>query len=139
MVFIKSWSEYQAKAEKLYEEQPTRTRYCVKYRAIDGILVLKVTDDNICLKYKTRSSIMLNRFEAFNLSIMSKMQNRRPSQAVTSSPSLAGAVAASGTSKDVPMAETSVPATSDTVQAGSTPGAGPGSAAAKKKKPKKKK
>ncbi|KIM29065.1 hypothetical protein M408DRAFT_31935, partial [Serendipita vermifera MAFF 305830] len=78
MVYIKSWTEYQAEAEKLYEQQPERTRYCVKYRAADGSLVLKVTDDNLCLKYKTQSSIMLNRFEAFNLSMMSKMQNRRP-------------------------------------------------------------
>jgi hypothetical protein len=27
MVYIKSWTEYQTQAEKLYEEQPTRVGY----------------------------------------------------------------------------------------------------------------
>lgn len=31
-----------------------------------------------CLKYKTHSSLFLNRFEALNLSLMEKMQNRQP-------------------------------------------------------------
>lgn len=31
-----------------------------------------------CLKYQTHSSVFLNRFEALNLSLMQKMQNRRP-------------------------------------------------------------
>ncbi|KAG8759973.1 hypothetical protein FRC14_004415 [Serendipita sp. 396] len=139
MVYIKSWSEYQAKAEKLYEEQPTRTRYCVRYRAVDGILILKVTDDKVCLKYKTQSSIMLNRFEAFNLSMMTKMQNRQPSQPPTYSATSAAAPS-SATIKDVPMAEaTPAQGTSGNAPATPAPGGASSNAAAKKKKPKKKK
>jgi len=141
MVYIKSWTEYQTEAEKLYEEQPTRTRYCVKYRARDGALTLKVTDDHRCLKYKTQSSIMLNRFEAFNLSMMSKMQNRRSqAQAQAATPMISVAVSAKAVpahsgGQEVVMAD----ASPSTVQgAGGASGTG-APAAAKKKKPKKKK
>ncbi|CAG7846022.1 SubName: Full=Related to signal recognition particle 9 protein (SRP9) {ECO:0000313/EMBL:CCA69248.1} [Serendipita indica DSM 11827] len=132
MVFIKSWTEYQAKAEQLYEEQPIRTRYCIKYRAADGVLILKVTDDNTCLKYKTRSSIMLNRFEAFNLSIMSKMQNRQAQTA----PSASGGAAGTSSGQDVPMSDATAQATGGGVAA---QGGAQGAGGNKKKKPKKKK
>lgn len=66
MVYIHSWQEYQDAAEALYETSPNKvcdcrarlpaqgfnlsnansqTRYCVKWRAAEGKLVLKITDD----------------------------------------------------------------------------------------------
>jgi len=81
MVYIASWQEYQEAAETLYAKSPRRTRYCVKWKTSPehgGQLVLKITDDVTCLKYKTHSSIILNRFEALNLSLIKKMQNQRP-------------------------------------------------------------
>ncbi|KAI0702690.1 signal recognition particle, SRP9/SRP14 subunit, partial [Earliella scabrosa] len=86
MVYISSWQEYQEAAEALYEKSPNTTRYCVKWRqATDGAgkLVLKITDNTTCLKFKTHSSVFLNRFDALNLALMQKMQNRRPTQAST--------------------------------------------------------
>ena len=38
-----------------------------------------------CLKFKTYSSVYLNRFEALNLSLMRKMQNRKRPDPSTSS------------------------------------------------------
>ncbi|EJD04977.1 signal recognition particle, SRP9/SRP14 subunit [Fomitiporia mediterranea MF3/22] len=75
MVYIHSWPEYQSAVEALYEQAPERTRYCVKWKPSEGKLVLKITDDVTCLKYKTHSSIYLNRFEALNYSMMRRMQN----------------------------------------------------------------
>ncbi|ESK89186.1 signal recognition particle 9 kda protein [Moniliophthora roreri MCA 2997] len=77
MVYFQSWHEFQDAAEALHKNSPQNTRYVVKWRACEGKLVLKVTDDVKCLKFKTYSSIYLNRFEALNLSLMEKMQNRR--------------------------------------------------------------
>ncbi|THH06306.1 hypothetical protein EW145_g4176 [Phellinidium pouzarii] len=74
MVFISSWQEYQEAAEALYAKAPNKARYCVKWKASEGKLVLKITDDTTCLKYKTQSSIYLNRFEALNLTLMQKMR-----------------------------------------------------------------
>ncbi|KAG7085907.1 hypothetical protein E1B28_003441 [Marasmius oreades] len=77
MVYIQSWQEFQDAAEALYQKSPNKVRYCVKWRSCEGKLVLKITDDITCLKFKTYSSLYLNRFEALNLSLMEKMQNRR--------------------------------------------------------------
>lgn len=83
---------------------------------------------------------MLNRFEAFNLSIMSKMQNRRPQAPVlmSATPARSGVPAAAeshaqgaGTTSGAVMGDA-------TGTAGQT-AASAGGASAKKKKPKKKK
>ncbi|KAF5325865.1 hypothetical protein D9611_000540 [Ephemerocybe angulata] len=80
MVYVHSWQDFQDAAEALYDRDPLKTRYCVKWKAGEGKLVLKITNDTTCLKFKTYSSIFLNRFEALNLSLIEKMQNRqRPS------------------------------------------------------------
>ncbi|KAJ3535968.1 hypothetical protein NM688_g6899 [Phlebia brevispora] len=125
MVYISSWQEYQEAAEALYEKSPNTTRYCVKWRASEGKLVLKITDDTTCLKFKTYSSIFLNRFEALNLSLMQKMQNRRPQPQAGASSAQAdtGAVAPQEAAASVP-----------TISSGATGGGG-----VKKKQKKKKK
>ncbi|KAJ7255095.1 signal recognition particle, SRP9/SRP14 subunit [Mycena haematopus] len=126
MVYIHAWQEYQDAAEALYLKSPTTTRYCVKWKSSEGKLVLKITDNTTCIKFKTYSSIFLNRFEALNLSLMEKMQNRRkvepPPAAIeqaASAPHVAEVVASS----------------SATPSASAAPAAG----GVKKKKPKKKK
>ncbi|KAJ7930598.1 signal recognition particle, SRP9/SRP14 subunit [Mycena leptocephala] len=121
MVYIHAWQEYQDAAEALYAKSPNTTRYCVKWKASEGKLVLKITDNTTCIKFKTYSSIFLNRFEALNLSLMEKMQNRRkveppavPAPAVptpsgvdtvagsSATPSASGAPAAGGVKKKKP-------------------------------------
>ncbi|KAJ7500779.1 signal recognition particle, SRP9/SRP14 subunit [Mycena galericulata] len=120
MVYIHAWQEYQDAAEALYAKSPTTTRYCVKWKSSEGKLVLKITDNTTCIKFKTYSSIFLNRFEALNLSLMEKMQNRRkveppaaeepapapsagePAAASSSAPSASGPPAAGGVKKKKP-------------------------------------
>ncbi|KAF7333685.1 Signal recognition particle protein [Mycena sanguinolenta] len=126
MVYIHAWQEYQDAAEALYLKSPTTTRYCVKWKSSEGKLVLKITDNITCIKFKTYSSIFLNRFEALNLSLMEKMQNRRkvePPQTIPEPAAPAANVAEAAASSGV------------------TPSAsgGPAAGGVKKKKPKKKK
>ncbi|KAL7412131.1 signal recognition particle, SRP9/SRP14 subunit [Mrakia frigida] len=78
MVYIKSWTRYQKEVEELYLAFPTKTRYNIKFRACDGVLVLKVTNDVKCLKHKATSAIILNRFETLNRSLLNKMANLQP-------------------------------------------------------------
>ncbi|KAL7278494.1 hypothetical protein ACG7TL_007493 [Trametes sanguinea] len=133
MVYISSWQEYQEAAEALYEKSPYTTRYCVKWRQSpdgQGKLVLKITDNTTCLKFKTHSSVFLNRFDALNLSLMQKMQNRRPTQASIPPSSSAAQIPASTSA-----AQTPAEASSATTPTPSGPAAG----GVKKKKPKKKK
>ena len=185
MVYIKTWNEYQTKAEQLYTEHPTRVRLrIIRYASrliqeclspvllhlkdpilrkipsstgntgaeSDGrqhgwfafaISYFAFTNSSLvfpfrcqCLKFKTKSSIILNRFEALNLSLMAKMQNRRktpPPPPMPSFPSTPASAAVVGSASGTPRAGT--PAAQMEVD-GPAPGTSSGPA---KKKPKKKK
>ncbi|KAF8604328.1 signal recognition particle, SRP9/SRP14 subunit [Ceratobasidium sp. AG-I] len=124
MVYITAWNEFQEAAEALYTKSPTRTRYVVKWKPSQGVLVLKITDDETCLKFRTHSSIMLGRFETLNLELMRKMQNRTapPADLAVAAPS--------------ERALTPVPGVAFATAAAASTAAGGG---VKKKKPKKKK
>ncbi|KAJ6457602.1 signal recognition particle, SRP9/SRP14 subunit [Mycena sanguinolenta] len=126
MVYIHAWQDYQDAAEALYLKSPTTTRYCVKWKSSEGKLVLKITDNTTCIKFKTYSSVFLNRFEALNLSLIEKMQNRRKVEPPAAIPESAAPAAN--------VAETT-PISSVTPSASAAPAAG----GVKKKKPKKKK
>ncbi|KAG8934606.1 hypothetical protein FRC01_001707 [Tulasnella sp. 417] len=110
MVYITSWPQFQREAEALYARSPFKTRYCVKWRSVEGSLVLKLTDDTTCLKYRATSTVYFHKFQALNLLLMEKMQNRKlpapPPPETTAGPGAAdaastapraGAAAASGT------------------------------------------
>ena len=54
MVFLENWDEYQEAATNLFLSHPTRTRCTMKYRHVDEKLEVKVTNDVVCLKFKTK-------------------------------------------------------------------------------------
>ncbi|CAJ1407099.1 unnamed protein product [Effrenium voratum] len=58
MVYVSDFEEFEVAAQELFKQQPLRTRYLVKYRHKEGKVVLKVTDDRICLKF--RSELIAN-------------------------------------------------------------------------------
>ncbi|XP_066372404.1 signal recognition particle 9 kDa protein-like isoform X2 [Miscanthus floridulus] len=53
MVYVDSWDEFVERSVQLFRADPNATRYVMKYRHCEGKLVLKVTDDRECLKFKT--------------------------------------------------------------------------------------
>ncbi|WWC91185.1 uncharacterized protein L201_006126 [Kwoniella dendrophila CBS 6074] len=75
MVYIKNWTDFETATTDLYARSPAKVRYCVKFVPKSGELVLKVTDDVKCIKYKSYSSIILNRFESLNLKLLNQMTN----------------------------------------------------------------
>jgi len=75
MVQIEAWDEFARKAESLFQAEPERTRYSMKYRHTDGKLVLKVTDDRVCLKFATDSQQELKKVVAFNALLMRLLVN----------------------------------------------------------------
>jgi signal recognition particle subunit SRP9 len=85
-----------------------------------------------CIKFKTYSSIFLNRFEALNLSLMQKMQNQ---QRKVQEPPPPPPVAAASPLPDAPGRASPMQGVISSV----TPSAGPSAGGVKKKKPKKKK
>jgi len=62
-MLLKSWTEFYEAAERLYLSNPAKTRYSVKYRHKEGKLELKVTDDKVCIKYKSDQAQDLKNIE----------------------------------------------------------------------------
>mmetsp|Transcript_61119 Transcript_61119/g.132459 ORF Transcript_61119/g.132459 Transcript_61119/m.132459 type:complete len:107 (-) Transcript_61119:120-440(-) len=66
MVYLEDFEEFQAAAQALFAQAPLRTRYLIKYRHTDSQSILKVTNDRVCLKYKTDQIADLKRIEQFS-------------------------------------------------------------------------
>ncbi len=66
MVYIQTWEEFAAKAQALYTANPAATRYTFKYTHASSQLVVKITDDKACLKFRTDQANDLKRVLAFN-------------------------------------------------------------------------
>ncbi|XP_057827642.2 signal recognition particle 9 kDa protein isoform X2 [Cryptomeria japonica] len=64
MAYVDSWDEFAERAVLLFRSDPTR--YVMKYRHCDGKLVLKVTDNKVCLKFKTDQAQDAKKMEKLN-------------------------------------------------------------------------
>jgi signal recognition particle subunit SRP9 len=73
MVYVESFSEFQEGAQRLFAANPGGTRYSIKYRHTEGKLVLKVTDDVACLKFKTDQQQDAKRMEKLNMEMFRLM------------------------------------------------------------------
>lgn len=82
MVYIESWDEFTKRCVDLFRADPLRTRYVMKYRHCDGKLVLKVTDDRVCLQFKTDQLQDAKKMEKFN-NIFFTMMARGPEADIT--------------------------------------------------------
>ncbi|KAK3844204.1 MAG: signal recognition particle, SRP9/SRP14 subunit [Linnemannia gamsii] len=111
MVNIHQWDEFQKAAEELYLLSPKTTRYVAKYRHVEGKLVLKVTDDRTCLKYKTDQMQDLNKFERLNRSLMAKMHNKAPAAESSTPAASTGAGAPAHPSASAAPATAAAPVT----------------------------
>mmetsp|Transcript_28742 Transcript_28742/g.39727 ORF Transcript_28742/g.39727 Transcript_28742/m.39727 type:complete len:115 (+) Transcript_28742:265-609(+) len=65
-MWVESWDVFYQQAEQLFRAEPLRTRFVTKYRHCDGKLEVKVTDDRVCLKYKTDQAQDLKKLEKLN-------------------------------------------------------------------------
>eukprot|EP00930_Biecheleria_cincta_P087397 TRINITY_DN76638_c0_g1_i1.p2 TRINITY_DN76638_c0_g1~~TRINITY_DN76638_c0_g1_i1.p2 ORF type:complete len:108 (+),score=27.50 TRINITY_DN76638_c0_g1_i1:82-405(+) len=66
MVYLDDYEEFQAAAQELFISQPLRTRYVVKYRHSQPKVILKVTDNKVCLKYRSDMLADLKKVERFS-------------------------------------------------------------------------
>ncbi|BDA40442.1 probable signal recognition particle 9 kDa protein at N-terminal half [Coccomyxa sp. Obi] len=65
-MFIEDWNSFYEQAEQLYRNDPLRTRYVLKYSHSGGKLVLKVTDDRLCLQFQTDQLADVKKVEKLN-------------------------------------------------------------------------
>ncbi|XP_017783521.1 PREDICTED: signal recognition particle 9 kDa protein [Nicrophorus vespilloides] len=76
MTFMKSWEDFEKAAEKLYLQEPSKARYTMKYVHSKNQLVLKMTDDVVCLQYKTEVQQDIRRIDKFINNLMRHMASK---------------------------------------------------------------
>ncbi|MFH4980390.1 hypothetical protein AB6A40_007099 [Gnathostoma spinigerum] len=70
MTYFTSWEEFSKAVERLYSTNPTHCRFVTKYNHRKGKMVLKMTDDVVCLQYGTDQLQDVKRLEKLTASLM---------------------------------------------------------------------
>ncbi|XP_076263086.1 signal recognition particle 9 [Rhynchophorus ferrugineus] len=65
MTFLKTWEEFEKAAEKLYIQEPSKVRYTMKYVHSKNQLILKMTDNVVCLQFKTEIAQDIRKIDKF--------------------------------------------------------------------------
>jgi signal recognition particle subunit SRP9 len=73
VVYIALFEDYLTACARLYNESGKRCRFVVKYRNADGHVVLKLTDDVLCFKFKTDQRAALVHVAQINGLLMTAM------------------------------------------------------------------
>lgn len=76
MPYLSSWDEFAKAAELLYLEAPEKCRYTMKYRHTDGKLVVKVTDNQVCLMYLAEKAQDVKKVEKLSTQLMRHMASK---------------------------------------------------------------
>ncbi|KAJ3431627.1 signal recognition particle 9 kda protein [Anaeramoeba flamelloides] len=76
MVWFFDFEKFYVAAKKLFFSNPLKTRFLFKYRNCDGKVVLKVTDDQVCLKIATKYSQDLKHIKRINNLFIQSMANK---------------------------------------------------------------
>ncbi|CAK9304473.1 unnamed protein product [Gordionus sp. m RMFG-2023] len=75
MVYVLTWDQFEKKVEEIFNKNPSKTRFTIKYIHKLGKVWFKVTDDLECWQYKTRYLQDFKKYEKLNnnlLRLMSK-------------------------------------------------------------------
>ena len=75
-MYIQVFEDFSKAAEQLYMAEPNKTRVALKYRHTEGSLKVKVTDDQVCLQFKTEDKADVKRIEKLVALLMRQMANK---------------------------------------------------------------
>ncbi|KAK9871412.1 hypothetical protein WA026_011663 [Henosepilachna vigintioctopunctata] len=76
MTFLKSWEEFEKAAEKLYMQEPSKVRYSMKYVHSKNQLILKMTDNVVCLQFRTEIAQDVRKIDKFLNNLMRHMVSK---------------------------------------------------------------
>jgi len=76
MTFLNSWEDFEMAAERLYLQDPMKVRYSMKYNHSKGALEMKMTDDIVCLQYKTDAAQDMKKMDKFVNNLMRHMASK---------------------------------------------------------------
>uniref|UniRef100_A0A0N5AZN2 Signal recognition particle 9 kDa protein n=1 Tax=Syphacia muris TaxID=451379 RepID=A0A0N5AZN2_9BILA len=73
MTYFTNWEEFGKAVERLYASNSSRCRFVTKYDHKKGKMILKMTDDVVCLQYSTDQVQDLKRLEKLTATLMRNM------------------------------------------------------------------
>jgi len=76
MTFLNTWEDFEKAAERLYLQDPMKARYVMQYDHKEGCLKMKMTDDVVCIQYKTDAAQDVRRLEKFVNNLMRHMASK---------------------------------------------------------------
>lgn len=76
MTFLTSWEDFEQAAERLYLKDPMKCRFTQKYNHAAGCLVMKMTDNAVCLQFKTEEAQDVKKMEKFVNNLMRHMASK---------------------------------------------------------------
>jgi len=76
MTFLTNWEDFEKAAERLYLQDPMKARFVTKYDHSEGSLGMKMTDDVVCIQFKTDAAQDVRRLEKFVNNLMRHMASR---------------------------------------------------------------
>jgi signal recognition particle subunit SRP9 len=65
-MYLTDFEEFMAASVKLFQSNPSKTRYSMKFRGENKVVVLKVTDDKVVIKHKIKVQRDLKKLDQWN-------------------------------------------------------------------------
>ncbi|XP_073988612.1 signal recognition particle 9 [Rhodnius prolixus] len=75
-MYLNSWDEFEKAAQNLYLQDPMKIRYSMKYTHNKNLLKVKLTDNSVCLQYKTENQPEVKKIEKFVNNLMRHMASK---------------------------------------------------------------
>jgi len=76
MVYLESWEEFEQAAERLYLQDPMKCRFTHHYDHAVCLLKMKMTDNRVCLQFKTEQAEDFKKMEKFVNNLMRHMASK---------------------------------------------------------------
>jgi len=76
MTYLDSWEEFEQAAERLYLQDPKKCRFTHQYNHAAGKLQMKMTDNHMCLQFKTGEAEDMKKMEKFVNNLMRHMASK---------------------------------------------------------------
>ncbi|XKL61143.1 hypothetical protein PGB90_008200 [Kerria lacca] len=73
MTFFKTWEEFEKIAENVYLQNSMNTRFVLKYDHLQQSLIIKLTDNTLCLQYKAEMTDEIKKLEKFVSKLLNHM------------------------------------------------------------------
>eukprot|EP00049_Salpingoeca_infusionum_P022807 m.8883 g.8883 ORF g.8883 m.8883 type:complete len:81 (-) comp5405_c0_seq2:490-732(-) len=69
-MYVEEWREFMDQSEALFKSDPDRCRFVVQYNDSGQSLIIKATNDKVCIMYRTSLLDDVKRLDKFSAKLM---------------------------------------------------------------------